>query len=185
MTSLHCALLICRQFFAYRLSRKRWKGRRKENKKFIFPIYQAIVCETVDLDDVIPSAPRLVVARVPTCINDIRSGHISNNAGGIGMPGTNDQMREVRFLSGLSDPNVARILGVCAAEPAPWTIIEYTELGDLAHYLQYSVPLTGTLRPTCNLKTLRYDINKVNGIACAFVYALPLVNPRVISCTVL
>ncbi|XP_043676623.1 discoidin domain-containing receptor 2-like isoform X2 [Vespula pensylvanica] len=117
-------------------------------------IGEAIVCETVDLDDVIPSAPRLVVARVPTCINDIRSGHISNNAGGIGMPGTNDQMREVRFLSGLSDPNVARILGVCAAEPAPWTIIEYTELGDLAHYLQYSVPLTGTLRPTCNLKTL-------------------------------
>ncbi|XP_043505182.1 discoidin domain-containing receptor 2-like [Polistes fuscatus] len=126
-------------------------------------IGEAIVCETVDLDDVIPSAPRLVVARVPSCINDIRSGHISssssssngnNNAGGIGMPGTNDQMREVSFLSGLSDPNVARILGVCAAEPAPWTIIEYTELGDLAHYLQYSVPLTGTLRPTCNLKTL-------------------------------
>ncbi|KAI4489296.1 hypothetical protein M0804_004794 [Polistes exclamans] len=34
---------------------------------------------------------------------------------------------------------------------------------------EYSVPLTGTLRPTCNLKTLRYDINKVNGIPCAFV----------------
>ncbi|KAI4489609.1 hypothetical protein M0802_010948 [Mischocyttarus mexicanus] len=119
-------------------------------------IGEAIVCETVDLDDVIPSSPRLVVARVPTCINDIRNGHInSNNAGGLsGIASTNDQMREVSFLSGLSDPNVARILGVCAAEPAPWTIIEYTELGDLAHYLQYSVPLTGTLRPTCNLKTL-------------------------------
>ncbi|KAK2586843.1 hypothetical protein KPH14_009781 [Odynerus spinipes] len=117
-------------------------------------IGEAIVCETVGLDEVISSAPRLVVARVPTCINDIRNGHISGSAGGISMVGTNDQMREVRFLSGLSDPNVARVLGVCAAEPAPWTIIEYTELGDLAHYLQYSVPLTGTLRPTCNLKTL-------------------------------
>lgn len=104
-------------------------------------IGEAIVCEAVGLEDVLPDAPRLVVARVPTCTSDIRAG-------------STDQMREVRFLSSLSDPNVARILGVCAADPAPWTIIEYTELGDLAHYLQYSVPLTGTLRPSCNLKAL-------------------------------
>ncbi|XP_017882704.1 discoidin domain-containing receptor 2-like isoform X2 [Ceratina calcarata] len=105
-------------------------------------IGEAIVCETVGLEDVIADAPRLVVARVPACSGDIRAG---SNA---------DQMREVRFLSGLCDPNVARILGVCTVEPVPWTIIEYTELGDLAHYLQYSVPLTGTLRPSCNLKAL-------------------------------
>lgn len=105
-------------------------------------IGEAIVCEAVGLEEVVSGAPRLVVARVPTCNNDIRSGS------------TTDQMREVRFLSCLSDPNVARILGVCAVEPVPWTIIEYTELGDLAHYLQYSVPLTGTLRPSCNLKAL-------------------------------
>ncbi|XP_076622802.1 discoidin domain-containing receptor 2 [Colletes latitarsis] len=105
-------------------------------------IGEAIVCETVGLEDTVHDAPRLVVARVPACANDIRAGSGS------------DQMREVRFLSCLSDPNVARVLGVCTVEPVPWTIIEYTELGDLAHYLQYSVPLTGTLRPSCNLKAL-------------------------------
>ncbi|XP_053970540.1 discoidin domain-containing receptor tyrosine kinase B-like isoform X1 [Hylaeus volcanicus] len=105
-------------------------------------IGEAIVCETVGLEETVHDAPRLVVARVPACTSDIRAGS-----------GT-DQMREVRFLSCLSDPNVARVLGVCAVEPVPWTIIEYTELGDLAHYLQYSVPLTGTLRPSCNLKAL-------------------------------
>ncbi|XP_043526994.1 discoidin domain-containing receptor 2-like isoform X1 [Frieseomelitta varia] len=105
-------------------------------------IGEAIVCEAVGLEDVVADAPRLVVARVPTCAGDIRAGS------------TTDQIREVRFLSSLSDPNVARILGVCTVEPVPWTIIEYTELGDLAHYLQYSVPLTGTLRPSCNLKAL-------------------------------
>ncbi|XP_014484292.1 PREDICTED: discoidin domain-containing receptor 2-like [Dinoponera quadriceps] len=103
---------------------------------------EAIICEAVGLDEVVSDAPRLVVARVPLCTSDIRT----NNAV--------DQMREVRFLSCLSDPNVARVLGVCTVEPVPWTIIEYTELGDLAHYLQYSVPLTGTLRPNCNLKAL-------------------------------
>ncbi|XP_029660186.1 discoidin domain-containing receptor 2-like [Formica exsecta] len=105
-------------------------------------IGEAIICEAVGLDEVVSDAPRLVVARVPLCTSDIRT----NN--------TAEQMREVRFLSCLSDPNVARVLGVCTVEPVPWTIIEYTELGDLAHYLQYSVPLTGTLRPNCNLKTL-------------------------------
>ncbi|XP_011642060.1 discoidin domain-containing receptor 2-like isoform X1 [Pogonomyrmex barbatus] len=105
-------------------------------------IGEAIICEAVGLDEIISGAPRLVVARVPLCNNDLRT----NNA--------IDQMREVQFLSCLSDPNVARILGVCTVEPVPWTIIEYTELGDLAHYLQYSVPLTGTLRPNCNLKAL-------------------------------
>ncbi|XP_025155665.1 discoidin domain-containing receptor tyrosine kinase B isoform X2 [Harpegnathos saltator] len=103
---------------------------------------EVIICEAVGLDEVVSGAPRLVVARVPLCSGDIRT----NNAV--------DQMREVRFLSCLSDPNVARVLGVCTVEPVPWTIIEYTELGDLAHYLQYSVPLTGTLRPNCNLKAL-------------------------------
>ncbi|XP_067204173.1 discoidin domain-containing receptor 2-like isoform X2 [Linepithema humile] len=105
-------------------------------------IGEAIICEAVGLDEVVSGAPRLIVARVPLCTSDVRT----NNAV--------DQMREVRFLSCLSDPNVARVLGVCTVEPAPWTIMEYTELGDLAHYLQYSVPLTGTLRPNCNLKAL-------------------------------
>ena len=88
-------------------------------------------------------ALRLVVARVPSTNNETKNGNRT------------DAMREVRFLSGLSDPNLARVLGVCTADPAPWTIIEYTELGDLAHYLQYSEPLTGTQRPNCSLNFLR------------------------------
>ncbi|XP_015586298.1 discoidin domain-containing receptor 2 isoform X2 [Cephus cinctus] len=106
-------------------------------------IGEVIVCEAVGLEEVVTGAGKLVVARVPAVPIESRN---SNN--------TADVMRELRFLSCLSDPNVARILGVCTAEPAPWTILEYTELGDLAHYLQYSVPLTGTLRPSYNLKAL-------------------------------
>ncbi|XP_043286300.1 discoidin domain-containing receptor 2-like [Venturia canescens] len=108
-------------------------------------IGEAIICESVSLDEVVTGAGRLVVARIP-----------STNTERANSARTSETMREVRFLSCLSDPNIARILGICnATESSPcWTIMEYTELGDLAHYLQYSVPLTGTLRPTCNLKAL-------------------------------
>ncbi|XP_066592503.1 discoidin domain-containing receptor 2-like [Prorops nasuta] len=103
---------------------------------------EAIICEAIGLDEVVCGAPRLVVARVLGDNSEIRACT------------TTDRLREVKFLSCLSDPNIARVLGVCSVEPVPWTIIEYTELGDLAHYLQYSVPLTSTLRPNCNLKAL-------------------------------
>ncbi|KAG7191203.1 hypothetical protein KM043_013178 [Ampulex compressa] len=100
-------------------------------------IGEAIVCEAINLDTVIPVTPKLVVARVPASTRSRVHG------------------REVKFLSHLSDPNLARVLGVCAAEPTAWTIIEYTELGDLAHYLQYSVPLTSnSLGPSCSVKAL-------------------------------
>lgn len=107
---------------------------------------QAIVCEAVGLDEVVSGAGRLVVARIPSTSTDR----------GVSVR-TAETMREVRFLSCLSDANIARILGICctADTTQSWTIMEYTELGDLAHYLQYSVPLTGTLRPSCNLKALR------------------------------
>ena len=103
-----------------------------------------IVCAAVNPSEIEDAeALRLVVARVPSSNNEIKNVNAS------------DAMREVRFLSALSDPNVARVLGVCTAEPTPWTIIEYTELGDLAHYLQYSEPLTTTQRPNCSLNFLR------------------------------
>ena len=66
-----------------------------------------------------------------------------------------DALREVRFLASLNDPNVVRVLGVCTAEQPPWTVLEYPEMGDLAHYLQYRVPVSASIRPTTNLQALR------------------------------
>ncbi|KAJ8683779.1 hypothetical protein QAD02_019571, partial [Eretmocerus hayati] len=63
-----------------------------------------------------------------------------------------ETMRELRMLAWLSDANLARLLGVSlpTADTRPWAILEYTELGDLAHYLQYSEPLVGTYRAKCS-----------------------------------
>ena len=49
---------------------------------------------------------------------------------------TGECLREMKLLSSLNDPNVARTLGVCSAETPPWTIQEYpAELGDLSQLL--------------------------------------------------
>lgn len=48
-----------------------------------------------------------------------------------------ESLREIRFLAGLQDPNVCRIVGVCTAEYPLWTIIEYGDVGDLTQYLQF------------------------------------------------
>lgn len=101
-----------------------------------------VICETLGLDALVPGVGKLVVARVPPIDEERTSTRV-------------EALREVRFLSNLLDPNLARVFGICTGDHGPWTIIEYTELGDLAHYLQYSVPLTGTLRPSCSLKALR------------------------------
>lgn len=66
-----------------------------------------------------------------------------------------EALREMRFLASLSDPNVVRVLGVCTAEQPPWTVMEYPDMGDLAHYLQYRVPMTASIRPAANLQALR------------------------------
>ena len=75
-------------------------------------------------------------------------------------------LREIRFLSSLQDSNVVRMLGVVTSEQPHWTVLEYPELGDLAHFLQFRIgpsqpptsPCPGntaTLRPN-SLQTLRY-----------------------------
>jgi discoidin domain receptor family protein 2 len=95
---------------------------------------------------------RLAVARIPSSgYPEELSDTAAHGNGG------RDALREVRFLASLADPNIARVLGLVRdAEPSrPWTIIEYTELGDLAHYLQYSEPLVGTQRPSCTLNFIR------------------------------
>jgi discoidin domain receptor family protein 2 len=66
-----------------------------------------------------------------------------------------EALREMRFLASLSDANVVRILGVCTAEQPPWTVMEYPDMGDLAHYLQYRVPMTASIYPATNLQALR------------------------------
>lgn len=117
--------------------------KRTYNKIYCVP-KQAIVCEGIGLDKVVSGAVKLMVARIPLVNSE--TSNVSPS----------ERLREVKLLTGLSDPNLARFLGICPEAPDPWTIVEYTELGDLAHYLQYSVPLTGTLRPSCNLKAIRY-----------------------------
>ncbi|KAK4877698.1 hypothetical protein RN001_010204 [Aquatica leii] len=92
--------------------------------------------ETEGLEDIIPGVGRLVVVRTP---NPERvKSHTAT--------GSMESLREVRFLAGLSDPNICRVLGVCTAEQPPWTIIEYGEMGDLAQYLQFIANKSGTTR---------------------------------------
>ncbi|XKL63912.1 hypothetical protein PGB90_006276 [Kerria lacca] len=48
-----------------------------------------------------------------------------------------DMMREIRLLTALQDPNLARVFGVCTAEQPPWLILEYpAEYGDILFLLQ-------------------------------------------------
>lgn len=54
-----------------------------------------------------------------------------------------DSAREVKFLCGLLDPNLARAFGVCSDESPPWLITEYpAELGDLVVVLRTHSALT-------------------------------------------
>jgi discoidin domain receptor family protein 2 len=101
---------------------------------------QVILCETEGLEAIVPGVGRMVAVRT--------SNSKSSESG-------TDALREVRFLASLSDPNVVRVLGVCTAEQPPWTVLEYPEMGDLAHYLQYRVPMTASVRPAANLQALR------------------------------
>lgn len=50
---------------------------------------------------------------------------------------TGECLREMKLLSSLNDPNVARTLGVCTAENPPWAVLEHpAELGDLYQLLR-------------------------------------------------
>jgi len=101
---------------------------------------QVILCETEGLEDIVPGVGRMVAVRT--------SNSKSSESG-------TDALREIRFLAGLSDPNVVRVLGVCTAEQPPWTVLEYPDMGDLAHYLQYTVPVISSVRPAANLQPVR------------------------------
>ncbi|XP_065161564.1 discoidin domain-containing receptor 2-like isoform X1 [Atheta coriaria] len=92
--------------------------------------------EMEDVDDEIDTAQRLVIVRTA------RSELTKNDAA----TGAMESMREVRFLAGLSDPNLCHVLGVCTAEHPSWTIFEYGEMGDLAQYLQFLANRNGTVR---------------------------------------
>ncbi|KAJ8948705.1 hypothetical protein NQ318_017873, partial [Aromia moschata] len=92
--------------------------------------------ETEGLDDIIPGVCRLVAVRTQA------PERAKSDA-----TGAMESLREVRFLAGLSDANVCRVLGVCTAEQPPWTVVEYGEMGDLAQYLQFLVNRNGAVHP--------------------------------------
>ncbi|KAJ9581012.1 hypothetical protein L9F63_023810, partial [Diploptera punctata] len=102
---------------------------------------EVILCETEGLEDIVPGVGRMVAVRTSNS-KLIDSG--------------TDALREVRFLASLCDPNIVRVLGVCTAEQPPWTVLEYPDMGDLAHYLQYRVPVTASIRPATNLQALSF-----------------------------
>lgn len=72
--------------------------------------------------------------------------------------GSMESLREVRFLAGLSDPNICKILGICTAEQPPWTIIEYGDMGDLAQYLQFISNKKDAIR-TSTSQLMKYKFN--------------------------
>ncbi|PSN56057.1 hypothetical protein C0J52_11814 [Blattella germanica] len=121
-----------------------------------------ILCETEGLEDIVPGVGRMVAVRTSSS-KGAESG--------------TDALREVRFLASLSDPNVVRVLGVCTAEQPPWTVLEYPDMGDLAHYLQYRVPMSASIRPTTNLQALRnclvgrgYQVKLADVAMCSGLY---------------
>lgn len=95
--------------------------------------FQITLYETEGLSDIIPGVCRLVIVRT-SCLEKVKTEAAT---------GSLESLREVRFLAGLSDPNICRVLGVCTAEQPLWTVIEYGEMGDLFQYLQFMVERNG------------------------------------------
>lgn len=95
--------------------------------------------ETEGLDDIIPGVDRVVLIR------RANQERLKMDAAA----GSFEALREMRFLAGLSDVNVCRVLGVVTAEQPPWMVIEYGDMGDLAQYLKFLANKSGTLRNPC------------------------------------
>nr|CAI5859950.1 unnamed protein product [Callosobruchus analis] len=95
--------------------------------------------ETEGLENILPGAPRLVAVRTSSSCTP------KQHDGGVSAASVTETLREVRFLAGLSDPNICQVLGICSAEQPPWTVLEYGDVGDLAQYLQYLVSKNGAL----------------------------------------
>ena len=49
-------------------------------------------------------------------------------------------VREVRLLSVLEDPNISRVLGLCAVQEPLFVAVEYLEHGDLNQFLRCHLP---------------------------------------------
>ncbi|XP_063234140.1 discoidin domain-containing receptor 2-like [Bacillus rossius redtenbacheri] len=92
---------------------------------------EVVLCDARRLEGVVAECGRTVAARIH------RDPSADDGA----------LLREARFLAGLRDPNVARVLGLCADERPPWTVTEYCDMGDLAHFLQYTVHRETTILP--------------------------------------
>lgn len=96
-----------------------------------------MLCETDNaLSSLIPGVGRLVCARSspPSTLSNSTGGRQSSRSPS--PAGRANSLRELRFLASLTDVGLCRILGVVTGERPQWAIIEYGELGDLAHLLQ-------------------------------------------------
>ncbi|KAJ8877668.1 hypothetical protein PR048_022123 [Dryococelus australis] len=91
---------------------------------------QVLLCDALGLEGVVGECGRMAAARV----------HRKSSDEAV-------VAREVRFLAALKDPNVARVLGLCTDEQPAWTVVEYCDMGDLAHFLHYTVHKETTILP--------------------------------------
>ena len=67
-----------------------------------------------------------------------------------------DFEHEARILTSLADPNLVGVVGVCFSSGDPLCMIcEYSELGDLYHYLQDHVAETSLSKSSPGDATLR------------------------------
>lgn len=102
---------------------------------------QVLVCETEGLQALIGDAGRMVSVRT-----------LPDASG--------DAVRELKLLAALTDPHVARVVGICGSgggdddddddddvcRGPSWAVLQYLDMGDLAIYLQYHTASRPPLR---------------------------------------
>lgn len=66
-----------------------------------------------------------------------------------------DFENEARILSGLNDPNLVHVIGVCVEGEAVGMVCEYTDLGDLHQYLRSHAAETSLVKSARGSATLR------------------------------
>ncbi|XP_054275627.1 discoidin domain-containing receptor 2-like [Macrosteles quadrilineatus] len=68
-----------------------------------------------------------------------------------------DFQRDVRILSALEDPNLARVLGMCSQEEPLCVVMEYMDHGDLCQFLQNHALAEPSVVGIPGVKTLSYN----------------------------
>lgn len=68
-----------------------------------------------------------------------------------------DFYRDVRILSALEDPNIARVLGICSQEDPLCVVMEYLDHGDLCQFLKSHVTTESSNTVPYGVKSLSFN----------------------------